>query len=259
MLATLRETLSSLGDLGFGRVIVTRTTGQALWYWTKYVLFVAGLVWAVVAGMLAYYAPQLPRLLTQYLPQLELTVSGGRVTSQTAQPFVWGDRDFALVVDTAGKVADLDPYQAGALILADRIVAKAADGQIRVYQLKDTDNFSFAKEKVVDWVSRYRGLILTAGLLVAAAAVALGGAVYWLFQLLSLVVWAALFWLVARLLKRSVTYMDGLKMATYAAVLPLLFGVVGVFAPSRFFPWLALALFLFFGLAWIKYLPAKSE
>ena len=259
MIVTFRETLASLQDLKYGQTIIKKTVGQALWYWTKYLLLITALGVTLAIAALAYYVPQLPKLLQDQIPNLDLTIKDGQASTTVQQPFYAGDDKFIFILDTAGKLEDLDKYPAGVLILEDKVVAKKDSGDIRVYPLKDFPDGSFTKAVVLDWIKNNQLTILGLG---AVTVVFLGlfiTGLTWIWKVSGLVIFALLVWVASRLIKRTVSIADSLKLVLYASVLPTLIGAVSVLSPSsQISSIIQLGLLLLYSLGWLWYLPAKK-
>ncbi|KKU29173.1 MAG: hypothetical protein UX42_C0002G0005 [Microgenomates group bacterium GW2011_GWC1_46_20] len=135
VIATFKETLASLQDLKYGQIILQKSVGQALWYWTKYLLLIIAIGVILAIAALTYYAPQLPKILGDQIPDVDLTITSGIASTTVKQPFTAGDDKFIFILDTTGKLEDLDKYPAGVLILADKVVAKKDSADIRIYPL----------------------------------------------------------------------------------------------------------------------------
>lgn len=260
MIATFKETLASLQDLKYGQTIIKKTVGQALWYWTKYLLLIAivGVILAIAA--LTYYAPQLPRLLDDQIPNLDLTIKDGQASTTVQQPFVAGDDKFIFILDTTGKLEDLDKYPAGILVLADKVVAKKDSADIRIYPLKDFPDGTFTKTLVLDWIKNNQLTILGLG---TAVAIFLGlfiTGLAWMWKVSGLVIFALLVWVASHLIKRTVSVADSLKLVLYASVLPILVSTVSILSPaSKLSTIIQLGLLLLYSLGWLWYLPPKKS
>lgn len=260
MIATFKETLASLQDLKYGQTIIKKTVGQALWYWTKYLLLIAtvGVILAIAA--LAYYTPQLPRLLQDQIPDLDLTIKDGQASSTVKQPFYAGDNKFIFILDTAGKLEDIDKYSAGILILADKIVAKKDTADINIYPLKDFPNGTFTKTLILDWVKSHQPAILGLGALISIVVATFVIGFTWIWKLGSIAVFSLLVWVASRLIKRTVSIADSLKIVLYASVLPTLISVVSLLSTNtQISSIIQLGLLLLYSLGWLWYLPPKKS
>lgn len=260
MIATFKETLTSLRDLKYGQTIIKKTVGQALWYWTKYILLITALGVILAIAALAYYAPQLPKLLGDQIPEIELTIKSGIASSTVKQPFFAGDDKFIFILNTAGKPEDLDKYPAGVLILADKIVAKQDTGSTRTYPLKDFPDGTFTKTILLDWIRHNQPTILGLGagaILIFAIFIT---SFTWAWKLGGLAIFALLVWLASRIIKRNLNVADSLKLVLYASVLPTLVSTISILSPSsQISSIIQLGLLLLYSIGWLWYLPAKKK
>ncbi len=256
VIATFKETLASLRDLKYGQTIIKKTVGQALWYWTKYLLLITALGVILAIAALTYYAPQLPKLLGDQIPDIDLTLKGGLASSTVKQPFIAGDDKFIFILNTAGKLEDLDKYPAGILILSDKIVAKQDSGSTRTYPLKDFPDGTFTKTIILDWVKHNQLAILGlgAGAILLFATFITGFT--WAWKLGGITIFALLIWLASHIIKRNLNIADSLKLVLYASVLPTLVGAVSLLSTtSQISSIIQLGLLLLYSLGWLWYLP----
>ena len=260
MIATFKETITSLQDLKYGQTIIKKTVRQALWYWTKYLLLVTviGVILAVAA--LTYYAPQLPKLLGDQIPDVDLTITSGIASTTVKQPFTAGDDKFIFILDTTGKLEDLDKYPAGVLILEDKVVAKKDAGDIRVYPLKDFPDGTYTKSIILDWVKNNQLLILGLGAVALLLFAVFITGFTWIWKLGGMAIFALLVWLASRVIKRTISLADSLKLVLYASVLPTLVGAVSLLSPTtQISSIIQLGLLLLYSLGWLWYLPLKKS
>ncbi len=256
MIATFKETFTSLQDLKYGQTIIKKTVRQALWYWTKYILLITTLGVILAIAALAYYAPQLPKLLGDQIPDIDLTLKGGLASTTGKQPFIVGDDKFIFILNTTGKPEDLDKYPAGILVLADKVVAKQDIGSTRTYPLKDFPDGTFTKTIILDWVKHNQPTILGLGAgAILIFAIFITGFT-WAWKLGGLIILALLVWLTSRILKRNLNFADSFKLVLYASVLPTLVGAISILSPtSQISSIIQLGLLLLYSLGWLWYLP----
>ena len=81
--------MESLRDLNYGSVVIKNSLSHAIWHWFKYVLGIGigGLVIGVSA--LVYFTPQIPKFLSEKLPDINLTLKDGKVSTNIPEPYVW--------------------------------------------------------------------------------------------------------------------------------------------------------------------------
>jgi len=257
VIATFKETLASLQDLKYGQIILQKSVGQALWYWTKYLLLIIAIGVILAIAALTYYAPQLPKILGDQIPDVDLTITSGIASTTVKQPFTAGDDKFIFILDTTGKLEDLDKYPAGVLILEDKVVAKKDSADIRIYPLKDFPDGTFTKDIVLNWVKNNQLLILGLGAVALLLFAVFITGFTWIWKLGGMAIFALLVWLASRVIKRTISLADSLKLVLYASVLPTLVGTVSVLSPnSQISSIIQLALLLLYSLGWLWYLPA---
>lgn len=256
MLATFRETAKSLQDLKYGEEIGKRTIGQALWYWTKYLLLFA--VIAILGGVatLTYYTPQIGGLLAANLPDIALSVKNGQVETNVPQPFVQTDGNFAFIVDTNGTLSDLDNYPTGVLILKDKLVAKS-ETESRIVDLKEFEGTKVSRSMLVDWANNNKATLWTLGLVAIILLSAVGVGVFWLVRLAGFLLGAIVIFLAGLVFKKRLSYQQAFKLAIYASVLPLVISAFTFFSSSDILSVLSMAAFLFYSLAWVYNLKSR--
>lgn len=259
MIATFRETWTSLGDFRYSSTIVGKTAGQAMWYWTKYLLLLVAILFVLSLGLLVYYTPQLPRLLNKNLPDIQLSVKKGQVSTNVKEPYVMGDANFSFIINTKGTIDDLNGVKSGALLLKDKIVVKFQDGQSRIQDLSDVGDLTLDKKTIIGWVTQNKSTLLTTGLFAILILLLFMSSFYWAWKILTLLLWSLLFYLAAVILKRTVTYVDTLKLTLYASVLPLFISAFSFFSPDKASSLISLAVFTLYTSAWIHKLPTKAK
>ncbi len=251
MIATFKETIKSLRDVKYGKEIVKKSVGQALWYWTKYLLLIVGVGVVLAVAALTYYTPQLAKLAMVNLPDVTLSVKDGQVSTDVPQPFVRGDDNFLFIIDTKGSVDNLDKAKAGVLILGDKIVTKS-ERETRIVSLQDVQDFTTSKSLVVAWINTHQMTIFGLGLALILTTVAVLGGLFWLWEVAGFALWALVLLLAAKLMKKNLLYINAFKIAAYASVISLLIRALTLFSGGAILSLLALAAFLFYALSWIK-------
>lgn len=258
MIATFRETAKSLQDLKYGTQILKKTAGQCLWYWSQYLLLFLIVSCVLGLGILVYYTPQLPKLATDNLPDLTLTVKNGKASTNVPEPFVRGDDNFTFIIDTKGTVTNLDKYKTGLLLTADKFIAKS-ENETRIMELKDVENFTGSRSTIVSWLKSHQPNILIFGLVALMIVAAIGLGFYWLWNVLTFALWAVALMFGAKTLKKSLSYVDAFKIVVYASVPALLIHLVGFFFPGSFLGLFALGIFLFYVYSWTKNLNLSKK
>lgn len=257
MVSTVKETWTSITDLKYGQTIVKKTVGQAFWYWLKYLLTVTvvGVVLALAA--LAYFTPQIPALSERFVPDMEIQITDGKLSSNVPQPLILGDDNFKFILNTQGSDQDLDKINSGILVLSDRVLFKD-QGQTQTFNLSEMgQDVKVDKKMVIDWLNANRGMILSIGLAVVAIGglFILGGII--VGQWISFLAGALLLWLIAKITKHAVDFSASLKLAIYAAVPSFLISLLVGQSQSASF--ITLAVWGFFAIAWLIKLPYNKK
>lgn len=254
MLATFRETINSVRDLEYGSKIVERSVKSVFWYWYKYVLLFAGIMLFLALGSVVYFTPQLTKIASEKLPAFDLSVLDGLATTTMKQPQMFVDSDIAFILNTKGKSTDLDNYQNGAIVLADRVIFKNVEnGVTNTKELKwaDMGDFTVDKNSVVSWLAanKTRMLLVFFSVVIIFGLILFG--LYTLGQIVFLAVSSVLFLIIAKILKKKLTYTQVVRLVFYSSVISLLVGVLNLFLPSQILSTLSLGLFVFYTCAWI--------
>lgn len=254
MLATFKETFRSVRDLDYGAKIVGRSVKEVFWYWYKYVLLFATIMLFLALGGVAYFTPQLTKIAQDKLPEFDLAVRDGKASTNIPQPQVYADSDLGIILNMAGKDTDLDAYKNGAIVTADKIIVKSTDGaKVNIKEIKwsDLGDFSVDKNILISWLgaNKMRMLGTLLGIVMILAIFML--TIYTAGQIISMVVWSAVFLLVAKILKRNLKYDQVIRLVVYASVISLLVGTLNLFLPSQILSTLSLGLFVFYVCAWI--------
>ena len=260
MIATFKETITSLRDLKYGQTIVKRTAGQAFWYWTKYYLVLTVITLFIAVAALTYFVPQVSKFLSQKLPQdLAFTIKDGKLSSPLKQPLVYEDSGFTFVLDTTGKIKDLSDYKTGVLASLEKLVFKDQQNQLNEIVYKDFGNFEFNRDIAVDWVAKNKGLLWGAGLGLFLLLTLFYGGFLYIYHLIVVLASAFGLWVLSLVLRKKISYPDTLKIVFYASVLPLLISAASFLSPSQNISFLIqLGLFLLYSIGWLWYLPVHA-
>lgn len=258
MIASLKETWTSIRDLGYGQAIVKKTMGQAFWYWFKYVLAVTLVLVGLAIASLTYFAPQLSKLVAKSVPDIGVSIQNGKLSTNAIQPLILGDDNFKLILNTKGKESDIDQVNTGVLVLEDKLLTKNGTDTRTVKFSEIGDNVKVDKQTVVSWLEGNKMLLLGIGLgaILLIGTVLLGIYIGW--KLIVFVVGGLLLWLVAKLIHRRITFTDGLKLVTYAAVPALILSVFFTLIPNQLGATLSLGAWVFLACGWLVKLPVAK-
>ncbi len=259
MIATFKETWTSVRDLEYGQKIVKKTVGQAFWYWFKYVLTISLIVFGLAIASLTYLTPQIPQFAEKQLPAIKVHIKDGKLTTDAKQPLVLGDDNFKIILNTEGKETDIDQIKSGALILADRILIKD-DTQTKIVKFSDSQEISVDKPTLVNWLKVNRPGLLALG--VAMALIVgiglLGG--YFIWKAVIFLLGSLLLLVLSKIAHRNLPLIDCLKLVIYAEVPALLVSLILTLTVSQIASMAGLLTWAFLAVAWIYKLPiAKTK
>ncbi len=260
MIRTFKETLASLQDKQYGKLIIAKPFPRVLWYWSQYFLLVAAVTLILVLAAVTYFIPQLPRLLRDNLPTAAVQVKSGRLTTTLSQPAVFGSSDFPIIVDTtASTSAELGNVTTGVLVTGDKILFKQDANTTQTQNISDFPDFHTDKNTLVSYVTAHqiRLWLIVVGLLLGFSL--LLSAFLWIGRLLGFAIWSLIFWLAALLLKRRLTYLQIFNLVLYASVLPFLMDAFLALAPNQLISFVSLGVFLYFMITWLLALPRADK
>ncbi|KKU80122.1 MAG: hypothetical protein UY06_C0005G0007 [Candidatus Amesbacteria bacterium GW2011_GWA2_47_70] len=166
-------------------------------------------------------------MLAGQIPDIDLTIRNGLASTTVRQPFVAGDGKFVFILNTTGKLEDLDKYPAGILILEDRIVAKKDTADVRIYPLKDFPDGTFTKPVILDWLKRNQLSVFGVGFAAILLAAVFITSFTWIWKI--------------------------------GGIAPILISAVSVLSPAaKVSSIIQLGLLLLYSLGWLWYLPKKK-
>ena len=256
MISTFKETIASIRDKNYAKLIIAKSPKQVVWYWSKYLILVSVIFLVISVFSLTHYLPQLPKFINDYFPDGVLSSRDNLLSTTINQPYKKGNSEFVFIMNLEGSASDLDAYTAGVLVLKDQLVFKTNPDQVQIQKLDKVPNFSISKNDLSSYVSKnnLKLWLIGCGILVALSLV--GALVNWTFRLVVNASAALLFWISAKyLMKKQINFIDTFKIILYANVLPLLLSFFLSSPPNPIFDFLNLGLFIFLSLRWIRNLP----
>ena len=168
-----------------------------LWNTVAAIIITAGLVWLGLK-------PLLEKLETEAWPQVpdfELTVIDGLLTTNLPEPYViYEDEETLVVIDTAETQyteAVLKNYDGGLFVNAEKLVGKEDSGEYRSFYFAEFgEDFAFTRQDIENFWQESQSVLFGIGLSVVFVLVWL-----WLcvWRLLTAVWWALVFWGVGNL------------------------------------------------------------
>ncbi len=267
MKSFINETIASLKDKTYGRVIITKTIKECFIHWLKIALVFSAFYLAMAIVTAVYEIPQLPKIAKSNFPNGEILLQDGHLSSTLEQKTLLQTSDFTVTVDPSAKITDPDSIPFGVLITSDKLYAKAPDEPVKTIELSKLPNLTLSKDSLAKYFSENQlkilGIALAAILIIGLIATI----IYILTQAIGMVVWASVFFVVAKILRKPIEYRDMVKLVIYASVPWLLVANVVNITPNPIFYWLNLAMFTFFVFSWLTNLqssqitkmPLKSE
>lgn len=189
MIAAFKQTLESLRNLDYGVQIKKMTLGQTLSYWIKYIILIAGLGLVIGIGAVVYFAPQIPKLVTEKMPDL---------------PYSWQDNGTEINFDK------------------EKIVFKTSDGQIQEIKV------ALDKTTIVTWTLANQPLIIVLGIALVLILILVMGLFTVLSQLLQMALWTVGFWILSLVLKKNLKYLEVLRFVIVASVPALILDIFGL-------------------------------
>jgi len=258
MLATFKETVKSVSDKTYGRVIVVRPIKSVLWYFSRYVLLFASLPLIFGVVLITYFVPQFSSLVEEHVPEGYLGLNGGLLdTSYYPSQLSFPDAAFRFTPDQT-LPDSLESLPVGLYVYQDGLVQAEEGGSYRVQKFTDVSDFHLEKAQLVSWLKGHTVqvwlILFAAGLAVWVVAAAL----FWSFRVSSLLLWSAGFWVFGRLVKRPLSYLAAFRLAVYAAVPSLIISALLYIAPHPYLSYLNLGIFIFLSLSWAWNLPAQA-
>ncbi|MEK7504270.1 MAG: hypothetical protein AAB550_02110 [Patescibacteria group bacterium] len=189
MIATFKQTFESLKNLDYGVQIKKMTLGQALTYWSKYIILIGILALVIGIGAVVYFAPQAPKLITEKMPEL---------------PYSWQDNGTEISIDK------------------EKIVFKTPDGKIQEVKV------ALDKTTIVAWTSANQLLMMVMGIALVLVLVLVIGLFGVLGQLFQMALWTVGFWILGIILKKNLKYLEVFKFVIIASVPALVLDIFGL-------------------------------
>lgn len=263
MISTFKETIRSLQDQYYGNEIIARPLRSVIWYWSKYLLLLAGIVTLLSVAFMTNLLPQAPRFIEEKFPSGYIQLKDHLLTTSLPQPIVIGNKEFALIMDTENSTAsELEAYVSGISFHKDQVFLKSEDGRIESQSYSQVPDFYADKNPVIDFLSHNMVKVWFVLLGLILILVLIGTSITWSWKMLSYVIWSAVFFLIVKfIMKKTLNYLQVFRIVIYAGVLPFLFSTLLSFFPSPILEILNLAIFSYLGFNWVTNLktPAPLE
>ncbi len=258
MLATFKETITSLRDPKYGQIIIAKPLKSVVWYWTKYLLLVSFIPMIIAIVLLTRFLPEAPKLVEKKLPEGTLGSKNHELFT-TIQPLdlkipeTEGSGPFRFIFDLNASPSAAESMSDGVLVLKDQLIVKTSDGRTQIQTFEKLPDFSTDKSQIAGWIRAHRYQIWTAGFIVILLVTAVISGITWVFRFLIFLVWTLVSWLVAKyLMKKSLTYLQVLNIVIYSSIIPLLLSLILTLTPNPILSLLNTGIFVFFIFTWIK-------
>jgi len=156
------------------------------------------------------------------LPPFEIKIDQGHLSTTLPEPFVFSVPEFAMIVDTSGKILsaeDVDAHEQALVITKTKAIIKKSRFESREYLWAAAPDFQVTTADVIDWLIAYKNRILW----VLFTTLALGILpLLWLFLIPVIFFLALLLMAPAKLLATNLKYGQTVSIAFYAVTLPTL-------------------------------------
>lgn len=260
MIKTFRETLTSLQDSNYGNKIITLPLGAVIWYWTKYLILIAGISLIGITFFITNKLPQVPRFITEKFPDGTFEIKDGVLSSSISQPLVMGNNDFVFILDTNASPSALDSYTSGFLLQKDQAVIKSEDGHQNVQSYKQVPNFSTSRQDLADAISKNIVKVWFAIFGILFVLTLIFSTFTWFWKAVSYLIWAAIFYLITNfILKKKLQFIEVFKIVIYASVLPFILSIILSFSPNPLLEILNLGVLSYFGFNWISNITTEED
>jgi len=190
------------------------------------------------------------KILGRQIPYIE--IFNGIVTAGVKQPFITGDKNFAVIIDTTGKIQDIgSEYNAGMLLTKNALIVKQDNMSERRINLEGIKKFRMDKRVL----SRWHSLFLYIGL----PFIVIFQFVYAFFAKLAQ---AALAALIVQLFRPQIRYNNIINVCVYALTPPVLLSLVITLIlpqPLLYFPLLYIGLYTAFIVGGMRQVEVETQ
>lgn len=257
MRKAFKEFIASLKNPNFGRVILSRTFGQAVWYWTQ-IFFVLSLIPAIIILLaVTYFTPQLPRFVREKIPDGYVQIKSGKLETNQNQVFKTNINEYSIIVDLLSDPETITDFPLGLTILQDRIVI--ADGNSTTKEsFTDIPDFRLEKSSVAAYINTHITTIFAVILGLILFGYLIIGFTIWTYRFISFFTIGLIYLVLAGIMHKKQPYMEMTKLAVYSSTISFVFSfILGLFNGWQL--WLFnLAIIIYFGHRWLKDLPSTT-
>jgi hypothetical protein len=252
VISTFKQTWQSLKDPGYGQVIQSRSVKSALWYWTKWFLFLSAIPTVILLCVITYFTPQLPHLIQSNIPEGFVGISHGQLDTSFKDAWQYKNPDFNYTYDPKSDPEKVSDFAVGLTVLKDRMVLADPDHNLNTQKFSDLPDFQVSKAGVLGFVSPNLVKIWLSLLGIVLVLYLVVGLAFWAYKLVSFATVGLLFFILAKILKQPVTYWNAFKLSVFASVLSFIFSFIFGLMPSLTTELISLAILFFYGYRWLK-------
>jgi hypothetical protein len=161
---------------------------------------------------------QLIRSFNMNMPDFEL--KNGELNVNGNMPIISGDVNYVVIVDTTGGTGEnaLDNYNAGILILKNKIIQKESSFQKKEYNLKDFGTLTIDKSDVKGWIPLLK--------VINVFIILFGYIGFFAGKLLSALILALIGLIISGSMKLRKDFGDLYKISIYSLTLPIIIKVL---------------------------------
>lgn len=272
----------SLTDLSYYKDILKAPLSFSIKY-IFFLVFVLSLIYSfTLAGSISLKLPQIPAFaqklkasISDFYPgELVLKIKNGELETNVIEPYYidlgekYSDSNFGhfITIDTGATSEQYESYHTAFLVTKKSIVFHDQKGGYRVQPLSEIKDTIFIDKNAYDKIIKnflpildYMSLAATVLIILLVTLIPFSIAFFWGIAILAYLIFAAfLVFLIAKLLKKSLTFSQVYRLSIHGMTLPLILYQAQNMAHFRI-PYSYNVLFLIFMVIVLKYFDAKKE
>ena len=232
--------------------VLTKGRGKAFGYFFI-LISILTLISAVppIYGLATGFQPEIKKILSQasskYPTELEVKIKNGTVTTNVSEPYFIQSpsnnkqkENYNLaVIDTTTpfSVTQFDNYKSYVWISKDAIYTKSQGNELKVYSLSKVEDLTVNKKMIDSLYSKITPWLVVVVPILSVFLI-IGLFIGYTFRLVYLFFLALCIFLLAKVLKRQLSYGDSYTIGIYAMTLSLLIGIVQFYIRELHIPFL---------------------
>ncbi len=213
---------SSLTNKQFGNRIVGARTRKVVQYWLTSILLLSLIPILISLSLITYFVPQIPKKLKDHLPDGEISVKQGVLSTSFGEKFTWKSDDFSLLIDLSESGKDVVPPASSLLLTATNISLVTPENQKYSYNIDKVQDITLSKTAIVTWFNQnlvkvwgFIVLILIIGALFSIVSFAA-------YELTVILVISAIIFVINKLVFKKPVAISGIfKLSTYSSIISL--------------------------------------